>query len=93
MGAGASGEATDRPYRAFLTERKPDQLRWGLQWEKSMGQPNLDELVARARAYKMNPAERREQRVSMVMGLRGHSSTLTREKVETLLDEFEGSHS
>jgi hypothetical protein len=39
----------------------------------------------------MTPAERREQRVSMVMGLRGHTSTLTRDEVETLLDEFEGS--
>lgn len=51
----------------------------------------LDELVARARAHKMTPVERRAQRVSMVMGLRGHSSTLTKEKVETLLDDLEGS--
>ena len=53
--------------------------------------PNLDDLIARARAHKMTPMERREQRVSMVMGLRGHTSTLTRDEVETLLDEFEGS--
>jgi poly-beta-hydroxyalkanoate depolymerase len=53
--------------------------------------PNLDDLIARARAHKMTPTERREQRVSMVMGLRGHTSTLTRDEVETLLDEFEGS--
>ena len=46
--------------------------------------------VERARAHKMTPVERREQRVSMVMGLRGHTSTLTHEKVSTLLDEFEG---
>lgn len=53
--------------------------------------PNLDDLIARARAHKMTPGERREQRISMVMGLRGHTSTLTKEKVETLLDELEGS--
>mgnify|MGYP003578632763 CR=1 FL=1 len=55
--------------------------------------PNLDDLIARARGHKMTPTERREQRVSMVMGLRGHTSTLTRDEVETLLDEFEGSAS
>jgi len=53
--------------------------------------PSFDDLVNRARSHKMTPAERREQRISMVMGLRGHSSTLTKEKVETLLDELEGS--
>lgn len=51
----------------------------------------LETLVARARNHKMTPAERREQRVSLVYGLRGHSSTLTKEKVETILDEVEGS--
>jgi hypothetical protein len=51
----------------------------------------LGNLVERARAHKMNPTERRAQRVSLVMGLRGHSSTLTKEKVETRLEEFEGS--
>jgi len=51
----------------------------------------LDDLVARARAHKMSPLEKRAQRVSMVMGLRGHNSTLTKEKVATLLDEIEGS--
>ena len=51
----------------------------------------LNDLVNRVRNHKMTPVERRQQRVSLVMGLRGHSSTLTKEKVETLLDEFEGS--
>jgi len=55
--------------------------------------PNLDDLIERARAHKMTPLERREQRISMVMGLRGHTSTLTRAEVETLLDKFEGSAS
>jgi poly-beta-hydroxyalkanoate depolymerase len=53
----------------------------------------LDDLIARARDHKMSPTEKRAQRVSMVMGLRGHTSTLTKEKVETLLEEFEGSAS
>jgi len=50
----------------------------------------LDQLVARARAHKMTPDERRAQRVSLVLGLRGNHSTLTKEKVETLIEEFEG---
>lgn len=48
------------------------------------------EMIERARNYKMSPKERRAQRVSLVMGMRGKSSTLTREKVTTLLEEFEG---
>lgn len=48
------------------------------------------EMIAKARAHKMTPVERREQRVSLVMGMRGHSSTLTREKVTTILAEVEG---
>ena len=50
----------------------------------------LSELVSRAKHYKMTPKERHAQRVSLVMGMRGRSSTLTREKVETLLEEIEG---
>jgi poly-beta-hydroxyalkanoate depolymerase len=50
----------------------------------------LHELIDRARKHKMTPSERHAQRVSLVMGMRGKSSTLTREKVETLLDEIEG---
>jgi len=48
------------------------------------------EMVAKARAHKMTPTERREQRVSLIMGMRGNSSTLTREKVTTILAEVEG---
>lgn len=51
----------------------------------------LTDLIDRARNHKMTPTERRSQRVSLVYGMRGHTSTLTKEKVETLLDEFEGS--
>lgn len=50
----------------------------------------LGELVERARKHKMSPNERHIQRVSLVMGMRGRTSTLTREKVETILDEVEG---
>ena len=46
----------------------------------------LDKLIAKARDHKMSPDERKQQRVSLVMGLRGHRSTLTKEKVETLLE-------
>lgn len=48
------------------------------------------EMIAKARAHRMTPAERREQRVSLVMGMRGKSSTLTHEKVATILAEVEG---
>lgn len=51
---------------------------------------SLDELVARARQHKVTPQETRAQRLSMVMGLRSHNSSLTREQAETLLGEIEG---
>lgn len=50
----------------------------------------LEELYELARRHKMSPSEKREQRASLIMGLRARSSTLTREKVEELLDEIEG---
>jgi hypothetical protein len=50
----------------------------------------LEKLVERAREHKMTPTERRQQRVSLIMGLRSKSSTLTHEKVEDVLDEVEG---
>lgn len=53
-------------------------------------QHTTQELIERARAHKMTPAEKRQQRVSLVMGMRGDKSTLTREKVATLLAEIEG---
>ncbi|MCK0196886.1 hypothetical protein MWN34_08160 [Ancylobacter sp. 6x-1] len=52
--------------------------------------PTLEDLVARARAHKMTPNERRMQRVSLIMGLKDKNSSLTREQVEELLDEHEG---
>ena len=50
----------------------------------------LNNLVARARDHKMSPAEKRAQRVSLIMGLRAGRSTLTREKVEEILESSEG---
>ncbi len=51
---------------------------------------SLSELVERARQHKMTPSERRTQRVSLIMGLRAGKSSLTKEKVESILDEVEG---
>jgi hypothetical protein len=51
---------------------------------------SLDDLIVRARSHKMTPSERRAQRVSLIMGLRSANSTLSREKVEELMDEREG---
>lgn len=50
----------------------------------------LDDLAAKVRGHRMTPSQRRQQRVSLIMGLRAQHSTLTREKVEELLDEREG---
>lgn len=55
-----------------------------------MQQLTTTDLIERARAHKMTPDERRDQRISLVMGMRGKSSTLTREKVTTILSEVEG---
>ncbi len=52
--------------------------------------PMLSDLVERARAHKMTPSERRTQRVSLIMGLKDKTSSLTREKIEELLDAHEG---
>ena len=50
----------------------------------------LDDLVTRARQHRVTPEEMRAQRVSMVMGLKSHNSSLTRERAEELLGEIEG---
>lgn len=50
----------------------------------------LNEIAERARTHVITPEERRAQRVSMIMGLRSKQSTLTRDRVESMLDEFEG---
>ncbi len=55
-----------------------------------MSTPTLAELIDRARRHKVTPNERRAQRVSLIMGLRSKDSSLTREAVESFLDENEG---
>jgi len=51
---------------------------------------SLEQLIELGRRVKMTPADVHAQRVSLAMGLRSKSSTLTREKVEDLLNEIEG---
>jgi hypothetical protein len=51
----------------------------------------LEHLANKVRNHTMTPTERRAQRVSLIMGLRADNSTLTREKVEEILDAREGS--
>lgn len=53
----------------------------------------LEQIAEKARKHVVTPAERRAQRVSMVMGLRSKNSTLTREEVENFLDQNEGHQS
>lgn len=55
-----------------------------------MQRKTTPEVIAKAKAHKMTPQERRDQRVSLVMGMRGKASTLTREKVASVLSEVEG---
>ena len=50
----------------------------------------LEEIAEKARKHIVTPAERRAQRVSLMMGLRSKNSTLTREEVASFLDETEG---
>ena len=50
----------------------------------------LKEIETRVRSHVISPAEKRAQRVSMVVGLQSHKSGLTREKVSSLMDELEG---
>ena len=51
---------------------------------------SLEEIAERARAHTVTPAERRAQRVSLILGLKSAESCLTREEVEHFLDETEG---
>ena len=58
--------------------------------ETAMATYTLDEIAEKARTHVMTPAERRAQRISMIMGLRSKKSVLTRENVQSMLDDFEG---
>ena len=55
-----------------------------------MGDFTLEEIVRFSKAHKVTPAERRAQRISLMMGLRSKKSTVTREEVSVLLDNIEG---
>lgn len=50
----------------------------------------LKEIEQKVRSHVITPAEKRAQRVSMVVGLQSHRSGLTREKVSSIMDEIEG---
>ena len=51
---------------------------------------SLQEIASLAREHTMTPAERRAQRLSLIMGLRSHDSTLTREQVTGWVNQLEG---
>jgi hypothetical protein len=50
----------------------------------------LEQIAEKARKHVVTPAERRAQRVSLMMGLQSKNSTVTREEVASFLDENEG---
>ena len=47
----------------------------------------IEELLAQKDGLLLTPEERRAQRVSYVMGMLGHESTMTREEVQAILNE------
>jgi hypothetical protein len=58
--------------------------------EEEMSGLTLAQIAEKAKTHKMTPAERRAQRVSLIMGLRSKNSTVTREQVSSTLDAIEG---
>ena len=48
------------------------------------------ERIERARHLKMTPAQKHAQRVSLVVGLSKGKSAMSRDKVESMVTEFEG---
>lgn len=55
-----------------------------------MANLTLAQIAEKAKNHVMTPAERRAQRVSLMMGLRSKNSSVTREQVSNFLDETEG---
>jgi hypothetical protein len=47
-----------------------------------------DALIEKVRGYRMTSQETRRQRVSLMLGLRGSDSTLTRERILELRPEL-----
>ncbi|WP_315796322.1 MULTISPECIES: hypothetical protein [unclassified Bradyrhizobium] len=50
----------------------------------------LEQIAEKAKNHRVSPAERKAQRVSLIMGLRSKNSTLTRDEVSSFLDQNEG---
>lgn len=50
----------------------------------------LEEIKRAAREHTITPAERRAQRVSLISGVLAKDTTLTRDKVESMLNQMEG---
>ena len=50
----------------------------------------LEEIKIKVATYQMPPAEKRAQRVSLILGLRSNESKLTPEAVLEMLDGIEG---
>jgi hypothetical protein len=50
----------------------------------------LEQIAEKARKHVVTPAERRAQRVSLMMGLRSKNSSVSREEVASFLDQNEG---
>ncbi len=48
------------------------------------------ELIKQARKLKMTPAQKHAQRVSLVVGFSKRKSGMSRDKVESIVAEFEG---
>jgi hypothetical protein len=58
--------------------------------EMAMVALTLEQIAAMAREHKVTPAEKRAQRVSLIMGLRSDNSTLTRDEVANMVGKLEG---
>jgi hypothetical protein len=50
----------------------------------------LEQIAAMARAHKVTPEEKREQRISLINGVLSQKSTLSRSNVVEILNEIEG---
>ena len=54
------------------------------------GDPQLLDALQRSAGRKMSPEEKRQQRVSFIMGTMGDDNTITRQEIEKILDEQDG---
>ncbi len=58
--------------------------------ETVRGDPEVLKALEKASARQMTAEERRQQKVSFIVGTMGDDSTITREKVEKILAEQNG---